>query len=510
MAAMPSRDDDDLDTQAMLWAASESLMQASRDRATAPRFWQGASSFRNAAELLGDVQNQSAYERSMLHDAEQLQDPDRGFPVDVAQTIGVPTIVEDLESSIVEQAQVEASLAAEMATASRNLVVRPSATADNVPCFDVVQQQRNLHRLLSLQPMRRSDPSTGVLLTVDEFVTTYGLVEGRRHWNSVSAFRVERRWADDHNLYAMHEFANYYNDNGARWRSAPLSFSTVVQSSLAKSQRGNIDTVGFAKHSNRRDGRLLIYAQFVEVFGPNALQEWMAVANFLIERRRAMDGCLYDRFEFEAHYNDAGVHWGRALTSVSSCCRYSDGVGMKATYLLVQNDPGRNDGNVESLWLEGPPYLQNFYVYLLVANDNTNYIGSTTELKRRIQEHIGKRSGGAKLTSKHSGWRIAVYVSGFASYDAAHKFESAWHAPETTRHLTAIQQGMPRQPLHRRKLAENLTVLSMLLNSFRPKADYIVDIGHFLNMELCLPRLALMDATMCERFVTDFLVTVNG
>lgn len=51
-----------------------------------------------------------------------------------------------------------------------------------------------------------------------------------------------------------------------------------------------------------------------------------------------------------------------------------------------------------------------YYVYMIRCEDNSIYTGITTDLDRRINEHINKEKGCAKYTLRHS----------------ANKLESAW------------------------------------------------------------------------------------
>ncbi len=42
-----------------------------------------------------------------------------------------------------------------------------------------------------------------------------------------------------------------------------------------------------------------------------------------------------------------------------------------------------------------------YYVYILRCTDDTLYVGITTDLRRRMLAHMGKRAGGAKYTRSH-------------------------------------------------------------------------------------------------------------
>ena len=61
-------------------------------------------------------------------------------------------------------------------------------------------------------------------------------------------------------------------------------------------------------------------------------------------------------------------------------------------------------------------------VYLLVAAKRT-YVGITTDLERRLQQHNGKRRGGARSTRVAGPWRVAKRWGPFASRGEALRIE---------------------------------------------------------------------------------------
>ena len=66
----------------------------------------------------------------------------------------------------------------------------------------------------------------------------------------------------------------------------------------------------------------------------------------------------------------------------------------------------------------------NFYCYLLESPGKT-YIGATVDPNRRLQQHNGEKSGGARATKGRT-WNRVLYVSGFPDWTAALQFEWAW------------------------------------------------------------------------------------
>ena len=69
-------------------------------------------------------------------------------------------------------------------------------------------------------------------------------------------------------------------------------------------------------------------------------------------------------------------------------------------------------------------------VYLLVSLDGRRtYVGATNDPDRRLQQHNGEKSGGAKSTAGGA-WRRGALVTGFVDKVEALKFEWRW------KHLT--------------------------------------------------------------------------
>ena len=94
--------------------------------------------------------------------------------------------------------------------------------------------------------------------------------------------------------------------------------------------------------------------------------------------------------------------------------------------------------------------------YLLAtcdAGSKKTYVGITPDLDRRLAQHNGKQSGGAKATHGRA-WERVCHVYGFPDHRAALQFE--WRWKQISRRLTA-------NPLERRFQA-----LQMLLGLDRP------------------------------------------
>ncbi len=66
------------------------------------------------------------------------------------------------------------------------------------------------------------------------------------------------------------------------------------------------------------------------------------------------------------------------------------------------------------------------------------YIGATKDVHRRLQQHNGTLSGGAKAT-RGKVWDRICHVRGFPTEKAALQFEWAW------KHVSKLQSGGPLQ-----------------------------------------------------------------
>ena len=74
---------------------------------------------------------------------------------------------------------------------------------------------------------------------------------------------------------------------------------------------------------------------------------------------------------------------------------------------------------------EGIKWSQ-WYCYLLISSDHKKtYIGATNNPERRLKQHNGELSGGAKATVGRE-WKRLVLVTGFPDSIAALQFEWAW------------------------------------------------------------------------------------
>jgi len=103
-----------------------------------------------------------------------------------------------------------------------------------------------------------------------------------------------------------------------------------------------------------------------------------------------------------------------------------------------------------------------WYCYLLVS-DNKTYVGATIDPDRRLQQHNGLLSGGAKATKGHI-WKRVCLVGTFPEERDALQFEWKW------KNISKKQKG---SALERRSKALEILMSSekSTLNA-RPFSDY--------------------------------------
>jgi predicted GIY-YIG superfamily endonuclease len=84
------------------------------------------------------------------------------------------------------------------------------------------------------------------------------------------------------------------------------------------------------------------------------------------------------------------------------------------------------------------------YCLATVHEPTFTYIGATIDHDRRLMQHNGLLSGGARATSKRpNGWYRVCHVRGFPTWNSALSFE--WHWKHFSRKLNGA-------PLERRQL----------------------------------------------------------
>ncbi len=91
-----------------------------------------------------------------------------------------------------------------------------------------------------------------------------------------------------------------------------------------------------------------------------------------------------------------------------------------------------------------------WYCYLLCSEKkhNRTYVGSTCDVHRRLRQHNGLRSGGARYTRAYRPWRHALVVKGFPDRTRALQFEWAWKHPRRSRYLRQERKTLLKHGLH--------------------------------------------------------------
>lgn len=71
-----------------------------------------------------------------------------------------------------------------------------------------------------------------------------------------------------------------------------------------------------------------------------------------------------------------------------------------------------------------------YWCYLLKScKNNHTYIGYTTDFEKRLRQHNGEISGGAKKTRFSKPWKIVALITGFIDNHMALRFEFRWQRP---------------------------------------------------------------------------------
>ena len=77
-----------------------------------------------------------------------------------------------------------------------------------------------------------------------------------------------------------------------------------------------------------------------------------------------------------------------------------------------------------------------YYVYW-INSEQRNYIGATTDPKKRLRQHNGEIQGGAYKTSKAGPWSYECVINGFRTWREALQFE--WAFKFYTKHCRSVE-----------------------------------------------------------------------
>lgn len=85
---------------------------------------------------------------------------------------------------------------------------------------------------------------------------------------------------------------------------------------------------------------------------------------------------------------------------------------------------------------------KSFFCYCLKSTvSNRTYVGASVNVNRRLRQHNGIISGGAKYTKSNRPWEIKIIASGFSTWREALQFEYRWKKTRVkSKGLTAFER----------------------------------------------------------------------
>jgi len=121
--------------------------------------------------------------------------------------------------------------------------------------------------------------------------------------------------------------------------------------------------------------------------------------------------------------------------------------------------------------------------YLLATNDGGSqktYVGVTPDLDRRLKQHNGLLSGGAKATHGRQ-WERICHVAGFPDHTSVLQFEWRWKQ---------ISRKLLGSPLERRfKALQELLLLERPTSAAVPYSEYPEPLEVLIETDKQIPYL---------------------
>lgn len=105
------------------------------------------------------------------------------------------------------------------------------------------------------------------------------------------------------------------------------------------------------------------------------------------------------------------------------------------------------------------------YVLYSLKNPGSTYVGITNDMIRRLRQHNGEISGGAKRTSKKRPWAILALFYWFPDKITALQFEWRVHHPPSSRMVKTPKGKIKyKYPTNRKGLDGRIKVLEEVLS----------------------------------------------
>lgn len=176
--------------------------------------------------------------------------------------------------------------------------------------------------------------------------------------------------------------------------------------------------------------------------------------------------CLYNTnniTHFKRH-NKTKKHL-KQMDLANGCCKLED----EEKEPLIKSDITDTDAHDT----EDGDENHNFFVYLLIASDNSTYVGATVNLDRRLRQHNKEIKGGAIATSikvnKGYSWTRVCFVKNFPSWQSALQFEWKW------KHESRKLFKLHKLPLKRRIHAlKNIMMSDRSTSKAIPFSEWII------------------------------------